>query len=487
MARSDGYVSVANAGLVRPPGTRRRRDRPEDSLVLGEEVAARGPGSVLEYAPRQAPTYLHGFRALRHRDFRLFYAGQLISLVGTWMQSLAQSWLVLVLTNSAFALGLVGALQFFPVLLFSALGGTIADRTPKRWVLVATQTMEMVLAFVLAILTLTKVVTFIDVLALAFALGVANSIDMPTRQAFVVELVGPRDLMNAIALNSSMFNAARLIGPAIAGLLIGIVGLAGCFFLNGLSFFAVIIGLLIMHPPSMPARRLSEVGAVWDDLREGVRYVRHSQVILGVIVVVGAVGTFGANFNVILPIMARNVLGIGATGLGWLMAAIGMGSLVASLAIAYRGSHPRPRTIIIAAVAFSVLEIALAPVTSYGLALGLLAPIGAALVTVTALANTYVQIMVPHRLRGRVMSIYTTVFAGTTPVGNTLAGALAETSGTVAPLLLGGLATLGVTLLMGRRIWNAPVTQPMQRHERAKECAMACETGRAAARTTVSR
>src|SRR6185437_8456124 len=192
-------------------------------------------------------------------------------------------------------------------------------------------------------------------------------------------------------------------------------------------------------------RHLGGIGAVWSDLQEGFRYVRHTRVVFGVILLVGAVGTFGANFNVVLPIMAKDVLAVGATGLGWLMAATGMGSLVASLGIAYFGSTPRPRIIVTAAVAFSVFEIALAPVTTYGPALGILALIGAAMVTVTAVANTYIQVMVPHRMRGRVMSIYTTVFAGTTPIGNTLAGAIAETTGTFGPLLLGGLATLIVT------------------------------------------
>ncbi|MGH2461330.1 MAG: MFS transporter [Chloroflexota bacterium] len=436
--------------------------------MLGEEVAGRGPGSILEYAPPRAPAFLQGFRALRHRDFRLFYTGQLISLVGTWMQGLAQSWLVLVLTNSALALGLVGALQFLPVLLFSAFGGALADRAPKRWILVGTQSVEMVLAFVLAILTLTRLVTYVDVLILAVLLGINSSIDMPTRQAFVVELVGPKDLMNAIALNSSMFNAARLIGPAVAGLLIGVVGLAGCFFVNGLSFPAVIAGLLLMRPPSQPARGLGGGRAVLEDLREGFGYVRHTRSVLGVILLVGAVGTFGSNFNVVLPILARNVLGVGATGLGWLMAAMGLGSLVAALGIAYFGRGPRPRMIVTAAIAFSVVEIALAPVTTYAPALGLLVLIGAALVTISALANTYVQAVVPHRLRGRVMSIYTTVFVGTTPIGNTLAGAIAETTNAFGPLLLGGVATLIAALIVGIWLWNAPVKLPIQRHERAK-------------------
>lgn len=428
-----------------------------DALVASEEVAGRGPASVIELGPPRAAALLHGFRALRHRDFRIFYAGQSISLIGTWMQSLAQSWLVLVLTESPFALGLVGALQFLPVLLFSAFGGAIADRVPKRAVLVGTQTGEMVLAFVLAVLTLTGIVTYVDVLIVALLLGVNNSIDMPTRQSFVAELVEPRDLVNAIALNSSLFNAARLIGPALAGLLIGTVGIAGCFFLNGLSFIPVIFGLLQMHPSAPPGRIEASFQAIWTDLREGFRYIRGQRTALAVVILVGAIGTFGLNFNVVLPILARNVLGVGATGLGWLMAAVGFGSLLASLGLAYLAGEPHPHMIVVAAVAFSVLEIALAPVTSFSLALLLLVFIGGAVVTISALANTYIQLCVPHQLRGRVMSIYTTVYVGTTPIGNTLAGAIAETSGSFGPLLLGGLASLAATLCVARWLWNDSV------------------------------
>ncbi len=426
-----------------------------DSLLASEEVAGRGPASVIEFSPPPTPRVLHGFRALRHRDFRIFYSGQFISLIGTWMQSLAQSWLVLTLTGSALALGLVGALQFLPVLLLSTFGGTIADRVPKREVLVATQVGEMVLAFILAVLTLTRLVTYLDVLILALLLGIASSIDMPTRQAFVVELVGPRDLINAIALNSSLFNAARLIGPALAGLLIGSIGIAGCFFLNGLSFIPVIFGLLQIRPAVHPAQIEASFKAILADLREGFRYVRRHPTVFAVVILVGAVGTFGSNFNVVLPILARNVLGVGATGLGWLLAAMGLGSLLASLGLAYLGREPHPRMIVGAAITFSLLEMGLAPVASFPLALGLLVLIGAALVTVSALANTYIQTSVPHHLRGRVMSIYTTVFVGTTPIGNTAAGAIAETTSASGPLFLGGLGALAATLFVARWLWPA--------------------------------
>jgi len=424
-----------------------------DSLVATEVVAGRGPGSVVETAPPQTPSLLSGFRALRHRDFSLFFAGQLVSLIGTWMQSLAQSWLVLTLTGSAFALGLVGALQFLPVLLFSAVGGTIADHLPKRQVLLVTQSAQMILAFILAFLVFRGTVTYEGVLVLAFLLGMSNAVDMPTRQAFVVELVGPDDLINAIALNSSLFNAARLIGPALAGLLIGLVGLAAAFLLNGVSFIAVIFSLLLMSPAAQPMRRLGSFRKVLMDLREGFRYVRQMTPILGVILIMGMVGTFGANFNVVVPLMAQE-MNVGPTGLGWLMAATGFGSLIASLGLAYLGKEAHPAMILGAAATFGVFEAALALVNNFAPALVLLAIVGGALVLFSALSNTFIQLTVPHRLRGRVLSIYTTVFVGTTPIGNTLVGAIAERTGTSGPLLLGGIASLLAVALFGRMLWK---------------------------------
>jgi MFS family permease len=319
---------------------------------------------------------------------------------------------------------------------------------------VVTQTTEMLLALMLAVLVATHQVTYADVLILALLLGVANSIDMPTRQAFVVELVGPDDLMNAIALNSSLFNTARLVGPALAGLLIGVIGIAGLFYLNALSFIAVIVGLLLMHPPTLPPRHLSSFDQVWRDLREGLQYVQQMPLLVAVILLTGALGTFGANFNVVVPLLAAGSLHVGATGLGWLLAAMGLGSLVASLALAYLGREAHPRLLIGSGAAFALLEMLLAPVSSFNLALVLLTLIGAAMVTFSAVANTFVQLTVPHRLRGRVMSLYTTIFVGTTPIGNTLAGAAAELGGTFAPLFFGGLITLLATVALGPAIWG---------------------------------
>jgi predicted MFS family arabinose efflux permease len=256
-------------------------------------------------------------------------------------------------------------------------------------------------------------------------------------------------------LNSTLFNAARLVGPAVAGVLIGVIGLAGCFFLNGVSFLAVIAVLLLIHPSAQRRRPFGGLGQVWRDLREGLAFVRRSKGILSVVALTGVLGTFGANFNVVTPIMAYATLHVGPVGLGWLMASLGVGSLAASLGLAYlaRGAHPR--VMVLAALAFSAFEIALAPVTSFAVALGFFALIGAAMVTFSALANSYVQLSVPHRLRGRVMSIYTTVFVGTTPIGNTLAGAVAESTGAFGPLLFGGAITLLATLWFGCWLWSS--------------------------------
>ncbi|HUX85678.1 MAG TPA: MFS transporter, partial [Chloroflexota bacterium] len=379
-------------------------------------------------------------------------------------QSLAQSWLVLTLTHSALALGIVGALQFLPVLLLSAFGGLIADRAPKRNVLLGTQTAQMVLAFVLAVLTAQGRETYTIVLLLALLLGIANAVDMPTRQAFVVELVGPEDLANAIALNSALFNAARLVGPALAGVLIGIVGIAGCFYINGASFLAVILGLLLIAQPAVEPRHFESFQDVWNDLEEGFQYVRHAGSVRAVILITGAVGMFAANFNVVTPILAQNVLQVGPTGLGLLMAAMGVGSLFASIGMAYFGNNPHPRAVAISGVTLAILDMALAPIRSYSVALALLVLIGAAMVVLSATANSYVQLTVPNRLRGRVMSLYTTVFVGTTPIGNTLAGALAETTQAFGPLFYGGFAALLATIWL-----SIPLTQQRPPSERGSE------------------
>ncbi|HEX7611933.1 MAG TPA: MFS transporter [Candidatus Limnocylindrales bacterium] len=392
--------------------------------------------------------------ALRHRNFRLFWFGQLISLIGTWMQSVAQAWLVLLLTHDPFWLGVVAAVQFTPVLALGLFGGILADILPKRRTIIGTQAILMVLALVLAVLSWTGIVQVWHILVLAFALGLVNAVDMPTRQAIVMELVGREDVANAVGLNSAMFNAARIVGPAVAGLVIGVAGVTVCFFLNGLSFVAVIAGLLAMREADLRGgvrlARPRSVGEVGANLGEGLRYVRRTPVVLLAVSLVGLVAIAGMNFNVLMPAMANEVLHVGASGFGFLMSAMGLGSLLAALAIAYL-RRPRVSILLVGAFALGALEVAFAGVRFFPLALLAVFGAGAGAIAMTATANSAIQLAVPDALRGRVMSVYTTVFAGSTPVGGLFAGWLASSFGTPVALAVGG--GISALVALGATVW----------------------------------
>ena len=320
------------------------------------------------------------------------------------MQVVAQGWLVLQLTNDAFLLGVVTAAQFLPVLVFGLFGGLIADALPKRRTLIATQAASLLLALLLGLLTATGLVQVWQIVVLALLLGTVNAVDMPTRQAFVIEMVGRADVVNAVGLNSAAFNAARIVGPAIGGLVIGAVGIAACFFINAASFVAVIASLLLMREgelrPFVAQRVERTVGAMVENLAEGLRYVRRTRVVLLAVVVVGLVSMFGMNFTVIMPVLARDVLGTGASGLGFLMAATGVGSVASALSIAYLG-RPSPRFILAGAAIAGILEIAVAFVRSFPLALVCAAGIGAGAIGMAATANTTIQLAVPDGSRPR--------------------------------------------------------------------------------------
>lgn len=388
--------------------------------------------------------------ALRHRNFRLFWFGQLISLVGTWMQTIAQAWLVLLLTHDPFWLGVVAAVQFVPVLVLGLFGGILADILPKRRMLVGTQATLMVLALIMAVLSWSGIVEVWHVLILAFALGVVNAVDMPTRQSFVMELVGREDVANAVGLNAAMFNAARIVGPAVAGLVIGIAGVTICFLVNGLSFVAAIAGLLAMREADLHTgvslARPHSVGEVGAHMGEGLRYVRRTPVVLLAVVVVGLVATTGMNFNVLMPAMANEVLLVGASGYGFLMSAMGFGSLLAALGIAYL-HQPRLSVLLAGAFALGALEMVFAGVRFFPLALLAVFGAGTGAIAMTATANAAIQLAVPDALRGRVMSVYTTVFAGSTPVGGLFAGWLASSFGTPTAFAVGGAASALVAIM----------------------------------------
>ncbi len=377
---------------------------------------------------RQRPPLIQTFRALRIRNYRLFWTGQVVSVTGTWMQRIAQAWLVLKLTNSPLALGTVTTIQFAPILIFSLFGGVLADRVPKRRLLVITQSVMATQALIFALLVSTGLIQLVHIYILAAMLGTANAVDNPTRQAFVVELVGPDDVGNAVALNSTQFNVARLVGPALGGLTIAAIGMAGCFYLNAASYAAVIGALLMMRPRdffnvAQPAR-----GHVIRQIGEGLRYAVTTPDIALVVLLMAALGTFGYNFTVILPLIARYVLHSGPVGFGALTSAMGVGSLVSALGIAYSGRATR-RTLLVGASTFSVLLLAVALSRWWITTVPLVALLGVASIVFTATANTRLQLVAPARLRGRVMSIYSLLFAGTTPIGSLILGALADRGG----------------------------------------------------------
>ncbi len=277
------------------------------------------------------------FRSLRHRNFRLFFSGQLVSLIGTWMQNVGQAWLVLELTHSSFKLGVVSALQFLPMLFLSFITGPFIDYFSKRKIIIMTQTVLMLLAFTLSLLVWGGVVQYWHILILATLLGIVNTIDMPARQAFIIEMVGKEDLMNAIAMNSSIFNAARAVGPAIAGLLIGAAGTAVCFFVNGLSFLAVLWGLLLMKFAERPAEPRSY--HVISDIREAISYIKNTPVVMIVILLVSVVSIFGTNFNVLVPVFSRQELHRDAAAYGFLMSSFGVGALIGAFSLAVLSKH----------------------------------------------------------------------------------------------------------------------------------------------------
>ena len=387
-------------------------------------------------------------RALRHRNFRFFFFGQLVSVTGTWMQSVALGWLLVTMVGANQAivlLGLLGVVQFLPVLALGLFGGIIADIWPKRYLVIGTQTAAGILALTLGVLVYSGDIAIWQIFLLAFLLGLVNAADMPARQSFVVEMVGPEDVANAIALNSAVFNGARVVGPAVAGILIAIVGTAPCFLLNGLSYAAVVAGLLAMRDGELrPADRLAvpkSVAAIRENLGEGLRYVRHTPIVLLAIGVIGFVSTFGMNFNVVLPVLAAGVLKVGPNGLGLLYSAMGAGAVIAALGVATL-QRPRVRVLVGGGMVLGVAELVLASTTSYPIALAAVFFSGMGAIATAASANSLVQITVPGPLRGRVMSVYTTVFAGSTPIGSGLTGSFGGLWGTPVAIAMNGVVTL---------------------------------------------
>jgi MFS family permease len=389
-------------------------------------------------------------RALRHRNFQLFISGQLISLIGTWMQNVAQSWLVYRLTGSSALLGMVGFAGQIPVFLISPLGGLVADRYSRQKAVIATQASAMILAFILAALTLSGHVQVWHIFVMAGLLGVVNAFDIPARQAFLVEMVGREDLINAIALNSSMFNGARIVGPAIAGILVATIGEGWCFFANAVSYIAVIAGLLLMKVSYTP--RLKKGSAV-SHIVEGFRFVTHTSPIRALLLLLGLVSLTGMPYAVLMPVFADRIFHSGARGLGILMGFSGAGALIGALALATRqGVRGLGNWVAVSTGVFGASLILFSFSRSFWVAAVFLIPVGLSMMTQMGASNTLIQTMTPDELRGRVMSVYSMMFMGMAPIGSLLAGLAADRLGAPITVAIGGAVAIGGGIIFGMRL-----------------------------------
>jgi MFS family permease len=383
------------------------------------------------------------FRSMSVRNYRLYFAGQLISTTGTWMQSIAQAWLVLQITGSGVALGVTVALQFTPVLLVGAWGGLVADRVDKRRLLVGTQAAAGVLALLLGAVTALGVVQLWMIFVLALGLGAVNALDNPARRAFVVEMVGTEHVSNAVSLSSAMFMAARVIGPAIAGLVIAGLGVSWCFFANGVSYSAAVLAFMAMREKEFFA--VEPVPRRKGQLREGLRYAWSTPALRLVLVLTAVIGTLAFNFQVVLPLLAKETFSGGAETLGVLYAFMSIGSVIGALVSAHEAQASR-RFVLGAALAFGAALVVAAFAPTLGVELLVLVPVGAAGIAYTAMANGVLQTECAPEMRGRVAALFTVAFLGSTPIGGPIIGWVSQQLGPRAGLWVGGVATLAVTV-----------------------------------------
>jgi MFS family permease len=400
--------------------------------------------------PSSQPRWATTLRALRHRNFQLFFSGQLISLTGTWMQSVAQAWLVYSMTKSPLLLGSVGFASQIPVFLVAPFGGITADRVNRQRLIITTQICALILAGVLAWLTLSGRVQVWHIFLLAALLGIVNAFDIPGRQAFLVDMVGKEDLMNAIALNSSMFNGARVVGPAVAGILVAKIGEGWCFAANSISYIAVIIGLLLMQVQSHP--RISKHSPI-EDIIEGFRWVNQTKIIRSLLILIGLVSLVGMPYTVLMPVFADKILHGGARGLGILMGATGVGALFGALTLAAKtGIKGLGRWIVITCAGLGVSLFCFSFSTSFWLSAVFLLPAGYSMMLQMACSNTLIQSMVPDQLRGRVMSVYSMMFMGMAPFGAFFGGALAHRVGAPITVAVGGIVCVFGAIWFGRAL-----------------------------------
>ncbi len=392
------------------------------------------------------------FSALQYRNFRLFWFGQIISLSGTWMQSVAQGWLVYSLTKSPFYLGLVAASGALPILLFTFAGGIVADRFRKRNLLLMTQALSILPALILGILTDIKMIAVWQVALLAALLGTVNAFDIPARQSFIVELVGKSKLTNAIALNSAAFHGARIIGPVIAGLTISSLGLPACFYLNAASFIAVIVALSKIN---IKGDIYESSNGFMQDFIEGIKYIKSNDGIYRTIILIAVFSLLGMPFITLLPIFAGEIFRTGPKGFGFLVGATGAGALSAALILAFREDiKEKNKFMALSGLFFSFALLAFSTSKILYLSMILLACIGWSLVSFFATANSFIQLSVPDNLRGRAMGVYTFVFLGTAPIGNSLIGLLADSLGTTRAISIASLFCILASIAFSMKIFK---------------------------------
>ena len=391
------------------------------------------------------------FSSLKHANFRLFWFGQLVSLSGTWVQAVAQGWLVLALTNFALLLGMINVIAALPIMLFSLVGGVVADRLNKKNILLLTQAFSTVFAFCLGVLASLELAAFWNIAIVVALLGLVNAFDVPARQSFIVEMVGRDDLNNAIALNSLLFNSARIIGPVIAGFLAGTLGIASCFYVNGGSFLAVIIALIFIKG-DFTAKDISG-SPMAEGLLDGAKYVLSNRNIRSLVIITAISSIFGMANIVLMPIFARDILKAGIQGLGFLMASVGLGAILGALTLAKFSNRDDKRIFIKSGtVILSLSLIIFAVSTSYALSIASLLLAGWGIIMQSATINTMLQLKTPDRLRGRVMSFYTLMFLGMMPVGSFIAGLFAHWFGAPMALFFSGAICLLLTPLFFKDI-----------------------------------
>lgn len=388
------------------------------------------------------------FHALTHKNFRYYWIGQCMSVIGTWIQSVGQSWLVLSLTGSPFLLGIIGTMQFLPITMFSLVAGVAIDRFPKKKILLITQSLSMILAFVMSALVFNHSIKYYHIVILALLLGCINTIDMPTRQSFIVEIAGKKDLMNAIALNSATFNLARIVGPAIGALLMAYIGIAWCFFLNGLSFLTVLCGLIYIEAKPYVRKKLSN--SIFKEIKDGLKYIFNTPALFETVCMVTVIGVFVFNYNILIPVFTKNVLHAQEKVYGFLMSALGVGSLIGAIMVSLKSkSGPKKMVMFGSSIIMAIMLILIGFSRTYYTSALFLVLNGLFNIYFSTTANSTLQVNAKDEYRGRVMSVYSLVFAGSAPLGSLFSGYTADKLGSAwAFVLCGSLTLICVFMLM---------------------------------------